>query len=330
MADLKLSDLKIARDLDWSPDSLNDLTGKVAIVTGANSLSSIGGNIAHQLALKGARVYIGARNLAKAKAGIEEILEQSPSISASSLKPFVAAVDDFASVKAAADAFLKTETRLDILVNNAGIFPLSLEYDQYGVNKVMATNHLGPFLLTTMLLPVLKSTSDASPNSDVRIINVSSGVIDVLPPGHSFSSLEAWNNDFGGEKNPLRFLHRYAYSKLANVLFTKELQRRLSQEGSRILVAAVHPGVVATPGTKHVFGADSAEYRACITAYEGALTEVWCAAHPEVREKEETFKGAFFVPYGQAREVTGLAVDEGEAGRLWELSERILTGLDKD
>jgi NAD(P)-dependent dehydrogenase (short-subunit alcohol dehydrogenase family) len=330
MTSIKSSDHGIARDLDWSPESLPSLTGKIAIVTGANSLSSIGGNIAHQLALLGARVYIGARTLAKANAGIKEILAQSPSICPSNLKPFVAAVDDYAAVKAAAEIFLKSESRLDILVNNAGIFPLALEYDQHGVNKVMATNHLGPFLLTTTLLPLLKRTSNASPDSDVRIINVSSLAIDVLPPGHSFSSLEAWNDDFGGEANPNTFLHRYAYSKIANVLFTKALQRRLEQEGSRVLVSAVHPGVVATPGLEKVLGVETREGEARLTPYEGALTEVWCAAHPEVREREDEFKGAFVVPYGVAREVAGLAASEGEAERLWDVSEKILAEIFKD
>jgi NAD(P)-dependent dehydrogenase (short-subunit alcohol dehydrogenase family) len=330
MTDIKPSDHNIARDLDWSPESLPSLTGKIALVTGANSLSSIGGNTAHQLALKGAKVYIGARTLAKANAGIKEILTQSPSISPSNLKPFVAAVDDYAAVKTAAETFLKTESRLDILVNNAGIFPLSLEYDQYGVNNVMATNHLGPFILTKTLLPLLKRTSGASQNSDVRIINISSSAIDALPPSHSFSSLEAWNADFGGETNPLRFLYRYAYSKAANVLFTKELQRRLEQEGSRVVVVAVHPGLVATPGSEKVLGVESEEYEACVTAYEGALTGVWCAAHPEVREREDEFRGASVVPYGMAREVTGLAASEGEAERLWDVSEKILAEIVED
>ncbi|KAJ4352223.1 uncharacterized protein N0V89_007570 [Didymosphaeria variabile] len=325
----KSSDREIARELDWTIDSLFPLTDKVAIVTGANSLSSIGGNIALQLALKGAKVYVGARSLSKANAGIKEIISQSSSIDPSNLKPFVAAVDEYAAVRAAAEAFLRKETRLDILVNNAGIFPLSLEYDQYGINKVMATNHLGPFLLTMILLPLLKATSAATLNSDVRIVNVSSTAIDVLPLGHSFASFEAWNDSFGGDDYPLQFLHRYSYSKVANVLFTKELQRRLDQNGSRILVTAVHPGVVATPGAKTVLGVESEEYKACITPYEGALTEAWCAAHPEVRDREDEFKGAFVVPYGVARGVTGLAEDTEEAEKLWDASERILAEIVK-
>ncbi|KAL1597715.1 hypothetical protein SLS60_008201 [Paraconiothyrium brasiliense] len=329
MAEIKPSDLGITRELDWSIDSLIPLTGKITIVTGANTTSSIGGSIAHQLALRGAKVYVGARSLAKANTGIKEIIAQSPSIDASNLQPFVAALDDYVAVRAAAEAILQKETRLDILVNNAGIFPLSLEYDQYGVNKVMATNHLGPFLLTMLLLPLLKRTSAAAPDSDVRIINVSSTAIDALPLGHSFASLQAWNDSFGGDDNPLQFFHRYAYSKVANILFTKELQRRLDQDGSRILVAAVHPGLVATPGSKRVLGVESEQYKSGITPYEGALTEVWCAAHPEVRDSADEFKGAFIVPYGVARGATELAEDTEEARKLWDVSEQILAGIIK-
>ncbi|KAF1966743.1 NAD(P)-binding protein, partial [Bimuria novae-zelandiae CBS 107.79] len=189
----------------------------------ANSLSSIGCNIAHQLALRGAKIYIGARNFAKAQAGINEILSryspQSPSLDPSKLKPFVAAIDDYAAVKAATEKFLKAETRLDILVNNASFLPLSLKYDAHGINQVMATNHLGPFLLTKLLLPLMEKTARADSNSDVCIVNVTSSTIDQIPSTHSFASVEAWNDPFGGESNPLQFVHRYAYSEVANVFF---------------------------------------------------------------------------------------------------------------
>lgn len=326
---VEISEHMMGGALDWSTEEIPSLKGKVAIVTGANSLSSIGGHIAHQLALKGAKVYIGARNFSKATAGIKEILAQSPSIDPSNLEPFVAAVDDYAQVTSAAKAFLKSEERLDILINNAGILPLAQEFDQYGVNKVMATNHLGPFLLTRTLLPLLKKTSAATPDSDVRIVNVSSGAIEYNPPGHTFASLDDWNNDFGGEDNEMEFMHRYAYSKVANVLFTKELQRRIEREGSRIIVMAAHPGMVATPGAEKVLGADSKIYKSSITPYKGALTELWCSAHPQVRYKEHESKGAFFVPYGVAREVVGLAANMEEAKMLWDVSEKILAEVVK-
>ncbi|OAF98822.1 uncharacterized protein CC84DRAFT_1105486 [Paraphaeosphaeria sporulosa] len=122
------------------------------------------------------------------------------------------------------------------------------------MNKPTATDHLGPFLVANILLPLLQSISVASRDSDVRVINVSRTAIDLVPSGHSFSLLEAWNNDSGGECSPLRFLHRYGHSKVANVLCTTELQRQLDQESSRILVAAVQPGVVATPRSEKSLG----------------------------------------------------------------------------
>ena len=95
MTDTKPRDPKSPRGLDWSTEDLPSLKGKVALVTGANSLSSIGGNTAHQLALLGATVYIGARTAEKAAAGISSMLALSPSLSPSQLKPFVAAIDDY-------------------------------------------------------------------------------------------------------------------------------------------------------------------------------------------------------------------------------------------
>lgn len=327
MVDIQPTDREITRSLDWTTKDLVSLTGSVVLVTGANSLASIGGNIAHQLALKGAKVYIGARNLEKARAGIKEILAQSPSIASSHLRPFVAAIDDYAAIKAAAEKFLEEETRLDILVNNAGILPLSVDFDDYGINNVMATNHLGPFLLTKMLLPLLEKTAKEIPTSDVRIVNMSSTAIDAVPPECSFATLNAWNDPFGGDSNPFQFLHRYGYSKAANVLFTKELKRRFNEKSTPVLVTAIHPGLVATPGSEKVMGVDSKEYKEALTAYEGALTAVWAAAHPEVRAREGDFDGAFVMPYGAPRAVYGLAANMAEAETLWNVSEKILADI---
>lgn len=327
MTDTHPDDHKITRDLDWNINDLSSLKNKVVIVTGANSLASIGGNIAHQLALRGAKVYIGARNLSKAKAGIKDILALSPSLEPSNLRPFVAAIDDYAAVKAAAERFQQEESRLDILVNNAGIFPLSSEFDQFGINKVMATNHLGPFLLTKMLLPLLEKTAKENATNDVRIVNVSSTAIFTVPEGHSLAALSAWNDSFGGDSNPLQFLHRYSYSKIANVLFTRELKRRFDEKLIPVMVTAVHPGVVATPGSEKVLGADDEDYKKAITAYEGALTAVWAAAHPEVRASERDYDGMFLVPYGALGKVPDLAANMAEAEALWSISENLLTDV---
>jgi len=317
-------DREILRRLDWSTTELHQLTGKVAIVTGANALASIGGNIAYQLALRGAKVYIVSRNLDRCKAAIKEMLARSHAISISNLKPLVADMGDYAAVRLAAEKFLEQEERLDILVNNAGIFPLTLEFDCFGVNKVMATNYLGPFVLIKTLLPILERTAKSDPASDVRIVNVSSTAINAAPPITSFASLEAWNDPFGGNENPDQHLQRYAYSKVAGLLLTEELQRRFDQMGVGVLVTAPHPGVVATPGLQNVWGAESEFYKASWTPLEGALTPLWCAAHPDVRKREFELKGKFIMPFGALKEQDVL-VNKLDASRgLWDFSEHFL------
>lgn len=121
------------------------------------------------------------------------------------------------------------------------------------------------------MLPLLKSTFDASPDSDLRIFDVLSPAIDIVPLAHSFSSLDIWNSDFGDETNPLRFRYPCGYSKITTVLFSKKLQGELDHEGSRILVTDVHPGVVATAELVKVVGSDNEEYSACVTVYEGGV-----------------------------------------------------------
>lgn len=318
---------EIVRPLDWSPADLPDLTGKVVIVTGAATLTGIGGNIANQLALKGAKVYIGGRSIERANAGIKAILALSPSIAASNLKPFVADIADYRAVKDAADAFIKIEDRLDILVNNAGILPPEMELDQYGVNKVMATNHLGHFLLTKTLLPLLEKTARSGAGADVRIVNVSSNAQYVVPNDVSFKTLAGWNNDFGGKENSFSPFLVYGYSKVANILYTRELQKRLDTQGSSIIVTAPHPGSVATDGASRIMGTDSDDWKAAWTPSDGALTEVWCAAHPEVREKKEQFKGQYIMPFGGLKEVIESARSEEQAKGLWEVSEKVLKGV---
>lgn len=318
---------EIVRPFDWSLSELPSLSGKVALVTGANSLGGIGGNIAHQLALKGAKVYVGARSLEKANAGIKAILSQSPSINASSLKPFVADIGNYPAVKDIAEKLLQEEQRLDILVNNAAILPVEVENDSWGVSTTMGTNYLGPFLLTKLLLPLMEKTAKEDSGNDVRIVNVASTGHYFTPPGAGFASLSDWNNTFDGIPNQPPIVNRYAFSKTANILFSRELQRRLSAAGVPILVTAPHPGAVSTEGAGRYVGVGSEEWKSMISPYEGALTPLWCAAHPEVRRRESEFRGKYVMPFGGLKETTELAASEEEARTLWETSERVLEGI---
>lgn len=311
-----------ARPLNWSTKDLPDLAGKVALVTGGNSLDSIGGNIVHQLALLNAKVYVGGRSSKRVQEGIDAMLAASPSLNPNNLVPFVADQANWTEVKQRAEHFLKEEDRLDILVNNGGVWNKESDINEFGVEAALAINHISHFILTTTLLPLFSKTASTSPNNSVRIVNVSSNAHALVPPTFSFAKLEDWNTDFSDlEASVPPGAVRYGVSKAANILFSKELQRRLDVEHVSIVVTAVHPGEIQTNGSSEVLGKDSDFYKKNLPTFQGALTPLLCAASEEV---DDTWKGRYVVPFGAVEEAQGVASDEKEATILWSVTEEIL------
>ncbi|KAF2120885.1 short-chain dehydrogenase [Lophiotrema nucula] len=310
----------MARKEKWDFSVLPNLTGKVALVTGANSQVGIGWHVAHQLALKGAKVYIGARSLQKAESAINEILAESPSISKDQLQPFVADLGNFKQVQKAAKDFLSSEERLDILVNNAGVLARPLDFDEHGTSVSISTNHLGPFLLTTTLIPILEKTAKINP--DVRIVNVSSTAHFDAPQTARFATLDDLNQSFGHTDDSMSNYIRYGYSKAANVLFTISLQRLFDSRSVPIIATSLHPGGVATNGAAEYQGGwDKADFSKAFTPAEGAITPLYAAAHPEVREQADKYRGAFLLPWGGIKTPSTLVE---RAPELWEISEKLL------
>ena len=263
----------------WDLGELPSLTGKVAIVTGANSPNGIGYNIAHQLFLKGAKVYVGARSIEKATGAIKTMAASAPTLDSGLLKPFVADLADLKSVQHAAKQVSTQEDRLDIIVNNAAYTTLTnLSEDQTvdanGISPPIAVTHFGGFVLTTTLLPLLTKTAKL-PDADVRVVTVSSVALWDAPATSKFDSLDALNNSYKTDATgpvfsfisatfdeSVRDNHRsnyncYGYGKLTNVLFASELQRRLDAQGVPILSLSVHPGGVATNGALGFLGSDN-------------------------------------------------------------------------
>ncbi|KAJ1717549.1 hypothetical protein NYO67_219 [Aspergillus flavus] len=278
-----------------------DLTGKVAIVTGANSPQGIGYHIAHQLAIKGAKVYVGARNREKSQNAIDEMLQSTPSLVHERLVPLAMDLNDFQQVQRTARGILEREERLDILVNNATHMSMPLHKDQHGISISFGTNFLGPYLFTTELLPLLKMTARQAPG--VRIVNVSSRVHLALPTGIQFSSLDDFNRDFGSEDDHQNNRLRYGLSKLAMVLFSKEIQRRANEEGIPMVATSMHPGGVRT---------------------DGALTPLFAAAHPLPFIERGKYGGAYLVPFGDIGKISEDGDSEQLAKDLWDTSERVL------
>ncbi|KAJ3987666.1 short-chain dehydrogenase [Lentinula detonsa] len=297
---------QIIRSPIYDPSiSLPDLTGKVALVTGSNSPIGIGWNIANQLALKGAKVYVHGRTLEKARAGIAAILSQGSNtkVAVNQLEPFVVDLGDLKAVRDTAVAFAAREARLDILVHNAMALAHDPDLNEYGISTSMTINLLTP----------LSSVAHTFVTPDVR-----------------YDSLRSFNDNLGERADVLK---RYAYSKLANVLFAKELQRKLDEAGVQAISVSVHPGNVKTDGASRYFGPENISMlEHHLEPLQGALAPLFAAAATEVWTERDGGKdklnwtGAYVMPYGVPS-----PVDEAEAAKdpklakeLWETTEKIL------
>lgn len=206
----------------WTASDMPDQSGRVAVVTGANT--GIGLPTAAELARHGARVVMACRNPEKARAAADGIVAEGVAGSVDVLQLDLA---DLASVRSFSDAFRTRFDRLDLLINNAGVMwpPLSRTAD--GFELQFGTNHLGHFALTARLLDRLRETVGA------RVITVAS-------LSHRFGAIDF--DDLQWQSRPYRPNRAYGQSKLANLLFTYELQRRIERAGAPMLAAASHPG----------------------------------------------------------------------------------------
>lgn len=279
----------------------SDMAGRVCVVTGANR--GIGRATAEDLARMGAKVVLLCRRKEDGETTAREIAPKA------SLAPDVVAADlsSQLSIRQAAGFVRGRYSRLHVLINNAGIIPARREMTVDGLEMQFAVNHLAYFLLTNLLLPQLQA---AAPS---RIINVSSGA-------HTHGSIDF--DDLQAQRS-YRPQSVYARSKLANILFTYELARRLA--GTGVTANCLNPGVVATRMLADYMGvpvAGPALARTIgATPEEGAATSIYLASSPEV----EGVTGKYFErgkPVASSQE----SHDEALAQRLWEVSSR-LTGL---
>nr|XP_047908012.1 retinol dehydrogenase 12 isoform X3 [Anser cygnoides] len=289
----------------WDPRRCpTDLTGKTVIVTGANS--GIGKCVALDLARRNARTILACRSRERGQAAVEEIRAATgnPAVLLRLLD-----TSSLASVRAFAQAVLREEKRLDVLVNNAGLTGLPLTITPEGLEQTFATNYLGPFLLTNLLLDLLKASAPA------RIVNVSSF-------RHGVGTADV--RYLTGQAQPGGYDPIYNSTKLMNVLFTAELAQRL--EGTGVTANSVNPGVVSTRIMRHFSWAMRTLFlllRPFIkSAEQGAVSTIYCAVSEEVSGITGKYFGSdcgLALPSAAAR-------DAGLARKLWEESER-LTGL---
>ena len=286
--------------------SKRSLKGKTVVITGANT--GIGKETAVDLAARGARVIIGCRNLEKGKEAMKEIQERSGNQNVFLEKLDLASLE---SVRSFADKILNSESRLDILINNAGVGACPYQKTEDGFEIHFGVNHLGHFLLTLLLLDRIKRCQPS------RVINVTAN-------GHRFVSGKIKFDDIHHEKSYSSW-GAYFHSKLANLLFTRELSKRL--EGTHVTVNAVHPGVVVTEIGRHSIVSRKFFYPLFLyfakTPLQGAQTTIHCA----VSEEMEGVSGKYLKDCHIAEPSKG-AQDDDAAKKLWEVSMK-LVGLDK-
>jgi NAD(P)-dependent dehydrogenase (short-subunit alcohol dehydrogenase family) len=271
---------------------MSEPADRTFIITGASS--GIGKITALELARQGARVILACRSTAKALPVVEEIRRETRS---DRVELVTLDLGDLASVRACAQELADRKVPIHGLINNAGLA------GQRGVTKdgfevQFGTNHLGHYLFTRLLLDRIVESGPA------RIINVS-----------SHSHYNAKKIDWDALQQPTRTttaMREYAVSKLSNVLFTKELARRL--EGTRVTTYALHPGVVATDVWRRVPGPFRwLMKKLMITPEEGARSSLRCATAPELAGET----GRYYDPSGRERRPSRLAGDAALAAELW-------------
>ena len=304
----------------WTPEDAPRIDGRVAVVTGASS--GLGERTAEALAARGAHVVLATRDAARTAAAMERIRSRVPGASLSHVPLDLA---DLTSVRAAAERIATDHPRLDLLVANAGVMAIPRASSAQGFELQLAVNHLGHQALTALLLPAVTAAAG-------RIVVVSSGV-------HRMGRIDP--DDLDGSRGPYRAWAAYARSKLANLLFVAELQRRLTAAGSPVLALAAHPGFAST-GLQEVGprlrGGLSARLVAPVTgaatrlvaqsAAQGALPQLYAALAPDVEP------GAYYGPDGPGEmrgwptRVTSsrTARDPDLARAVWEATERA-TGI---
>ena len=291
-----------------------DLTGKTVLITGASG--GLGAETARALASVGANVTLAARDVPKAESVAASIRDSGV---AGNIQVTALELTSLDNVRDCAKRFLAENEVLDILINNAGLMGCELTRTAAGWELQLATNHIGHFLLTCLLVPALRSAAPA------RIVNLSSA-------GHRLGDVDFDDPHF--ETRDYDKWEAYGQSKTANILFTRELDRRLGAQGVRAI--AVHPGMIMTELGRHLTPEDVQDLmsrgdpeggRPTFKSIEqGAATSCWVASTPELEGQgglycEDCHVAEEKVDGASISGVSPHAMNAESALRLWALSE---------
>jgi NAD(P)-dependent dehydrogenase (short-subunit alcohol dehydrogenase family) len=297
----------------WTAERIPDQSGRTAVVTGANS--GLGLVTARELARAGARVVLACRNTQKGEGALRDCQAAASDAQLELEDLDLASLD---SVRAFAGRFRDEHDGLDLLINNAGVMATPRRRTADGFELQLGTNHFGHFALTALLIGAMEGREDA------RVVTLSSNA-------HRFGRI-AFDN-LGGDRHYFRW-RAYGQSKLANLMFALELDRRLRAAGSTVKSLAAHPGYAATnlqfAGPP---GLDAAVMKVGNRLFAqsdemGALPTLFAATEPGLEGGTFCGPDGFLEGHGHPKRVSpnGAARDEAVARRLWEVSEE-MTGV---
>ncbi|CAN0841240.1 Short-chain dehydrogenase TIC 32, chloroplastic [Linum grandiflorum] len=282
-----------------------DATGLTAIVTGASS--GIGKETSRVLALRGAHVVMAVRNVDAGRTVKEEILKEIPTAKVDIMNLDLSSM---ASVKKFASEYVSSGLPLNLLINNAGVMcPYMLSTDS--IEMHFATNHVGHFLMTHLLLDTMKATARDS-NLEGRIVNLSSEI-------HRFTYKQGLRFDKINNEAGYNTMRAYGQSKLANILHANELARRFKEEGVNITANSLHPGLIPTKVLRHtgVINAIINTFGRFVmkNVQQGTATSCYVALHPQMKG----VSGEYFNDSNVSKAST-LAKDEELGRKLWDFS----------
>jgi len=294
----------------WTTENIPDMEGKTVIVTGGNT--GIGYQTALALYQAGAAVTIAARDMGRAAIALQQMSKQEGKGSLSILKLELASIRQ---VEAFADEFISSNEKLDVLINNAGVMVPPASRTEEGFELQFGVNFLGHFALSAKLFPLLKKV----PRS--RIVTLSSGAA-TLAEAIDFDNLRL-------EKDYDQW-REYAQSKLACILFSYELDRRIKAAGLDMLSLAAHPGVTRTDLQRHIpitqLEGMLSEFEQVMQPWQGALPSLYAASAPSVKG------GEFYGPDGKkefwgypalSKHTSPAMRDDALARKLWDFAQRM-------
>ncbi|MFW9778184.1 MAG: oxidoreductase [Candidatus Heimdallarchaeota archaeon] len=298
---------------DWTTDEMPDQSGKIVIVTGANS--GIGYEAAKEFTRKGAETILACRNIGKAAKAAKKINKEIPNA-----KTVVMELDlnSLKSVYKFAEGFKQKYSKLNVLLNNAGIMFVPYKTTEDGFETQVGINHLGHFALTGLLFDLLKNTPGA------RVVNVSSN-------GHAMGKMEFREDAFiYKDGKGYSRMRAYGRSKLSNLLFTYELDKRFKESNIDAIAVAAHPGLSNTNLVRQWYARILKPFYFFFmqSAAMGALPSIRAAVDPDVKGGEYYGPGRMRGQRGPPVRVRSNAASHNteHAKKLWELSEK-LTGV---